>query len=161
MEQELNRAIALRESGQKQEANERLVKLAQDYPDDALVCYQCAWSYDAMGEERKAVPYYERAIELGLAGRDLAGAYLGLGSSYRTLGEYEKAKRVLGEGMVAFPGHQAMKVFYAMALYNRKEAAAAMEVLLRCLLDATEDESILHYKRAIAFYSDKLDETWE
>ncbi|WP_280512914.1 tetratricopeptide repeat protein [Carnobacterium inhibens] len=53
--------------------------------------YQCAWSYDLLGEEKKAVPFYEQSIKLGLVGEDLEGAYVGLGSTYRTLGGIQKS----------------------------------------------------------------------
>ncbi|NWQ41069.1 hypothetical protein MLOOGBEN_10220 [Bacillus sp. EB106-08-02-XG196] len=47
-----------------------------------------------------------------------------------------------------------------MVLYNVEEHHRAMEILLTCLIDTTSDEDILHYKKAIHFYSDKLDKTW-
>ncbi len=48
-----------------------------------------------------------------------------------------------------------------MTLYNLSEHGRAMELLLKCLIETTKDEEILSYKRAIEFYSDKLEETWE
>ena len=42
-----------------------------------------------------------------------------------------------------------------------RELDKAMEFLLKCLIDTTTDKEILNYKRAIDFYSDKLDEIWE
>lgn len=47
-----------------------------------------------------------------------------------------------------------------MTLYNLKEHQEAMEILLQCLLKTSVDEDIQSYKKAIEFYSDKLDETW-
>ncbi|HYK75005.1 MAG TPA: tetratricopeptide repeat protein, partial [Pseudoneobacillus sp.] len=111
-------------------------------------------------EETEAVPYYENAIQLGLPDEELQGAYLGLGSTYRTLGEYEKSKEVLVKGIELYPNNRALQVFYSMTLYNLKEHASAMELLLKGLIETSSDENILHYKRAIHFYSDKLDQTW-
>jgi hypothetical protein len=48
-----------------------------------------------------------------------------------------------------------------MTLYNLQEHRRAMELLLRCLLDTTGDDAILGYKKAIAFYAERLDETWD
>jgi tetratricopeptide (TPR) repeat protein len=90
---ELFKAISLREAGKLAEANERLIELASAYPDDAEVQYQCAWSFDVLGQEVAAVPYYERGIELGLPKEQEEGAYLGLGSTYRTLGNYKKLSK--------------------------------------------------------------------
>jgi len=89
LENELDKAIDLRKSGSHKESNELLMKLVQKYPENASINYQCAWSYDLLGEELKAVPFYENAIKLGLPSNELEGAFLGLGSTYRTLGEYE------------------------------------------------------------------------
>jgi hypothetical protein len=48
-----------------------------------------------------------------------------------------------------------------MTLYNLQEHSKAMEILLQQLAASSNDESILEYKQAILFYSDKLDEKWE
>lgn len=47
-----------------------------------------------------------------------------------------------------------------MAYYNIGEYSTAMEILLNSLADTSSDEGILRYKRAIFFYSDKLNQTW-
>jgi hypothetical protein len=44
--------------------------------------------------------------------KDLEGAILGLGSMYRTLGEYEKSKDTLDKGIERFPNNRALQVFY-------------------------------------------------
>ncbi|MFV8827760.1 tetratricopeptide repeat protein [Alkalihalobacterium sp. APHAB7] len=158
--QQINNAIELRKEGQLKASNQLLLKLVTEHPENAEVNYQCAWSYDVLGEEADAVPFYEKAIELGLPGEALEGALLGLGSTYRTLGEYEKSKRVFQRAVNEFPTNHAIKAFYAMTLYNTSDHKMAMELLLKSLLETTADETILKYKKAIYFYSDKLDETW-
>ena len=153
-------AINLRDAGRKKESNEILVKLVEKFPDDAFINYQCAWSFDVLGSESEAVPFYENAINLGLSGKELEGAIVGLGSTYRTLGEYEKSKQVLLRGMDLFPNNKAIQIFYSLTLYNLKDHDHAMELLLTCLIDTTTDKGILSYKKAINFYSDKLNEIW-
>ena len=160
-EEQLARAIQLRTDNKKQESNQLLVKMVEAYPDDAFVNYQCAWSFDVLGEELKAVPYYEKAIKLGLSGTDLEGAFLGLGSTYRTLGQYDKSEKVFLEGITLFPTNKALQVFYAMTLYNLNKHNKAMELLLQCLTDTTTDAEILRYKNAIHFYATQLDKVWQ
>lgn len=160
VENDLADAIQLRASGRAEEARDRLLELAAAYPDNARVQYQTAWTHDVLGLEREAVPFYERALDLGLHGDDLAGALLGLGSTYRALGEYQSALARLRQGVEAFPDQRAMEVFLAMALYNVGDHHEAMKRLLRIIADTSEDVSIRGYTRAITFYSDKLDETW-
>jgi tetratricopeptide (TPR) repeat protein len=161
MEKELKRAVDCRAKGELKESNEILLNLVASFPESPVINYQCAWSFDVLGEEAEAVPYYEKAIDLGLAGKDLEGALLGLGSTYRTLGKYEKSKQVFEKGLELFPNHRAMQVFYSMTLYNVGKHDQAMELLLKNLIATTSDEEILRYKRAIDFYADKLDEVWE
>lgn len=84
-----------------------LVQLVSEDPDDASKNYQCAWSFDALGEEAQAVPYYKKAIQLGLGPQELEGALLWLGSTYRTLGAYSKAQRTLLKGIEVFPHNKA------------------------------------------------------
>lgn len=161
MEKELAKAIDLRNNGQYKESNELLMKLVQEYPENALINYHCAWSFDVLGEEAKAVPFYEKGIHLGLPSNDLEGALLGLGSTYRTLGEYEKSQSIFLKGIELFPNNRAIQTFYAMTLYNLNEHHKAMELLLKCLIETTNDPEINKYTRAIQFYSDKLDEVWK
>lgn len=114
-----------------------------------------------LGKEAEAVPFYEKGIKLGLDEEELEGALVGLGSTYRTLGEYEKSKSTFVKGIELFPNNKALQVFYAMTLYNLNEHSKAIELLLKCLTETTRDEEIISYKKAIEFYSDKLDEVWE
>ncbi|OZV13246.1 hypothetical protein CIW83_05060 [Tissierella sp. P1] len=156
----LETAIRLREEGKLKESNEILTNLVKEYPNDAMVNYQCAWSFDVLGLEINAVPYYEKAILIGLDDEDLQSAFLGLGSTYRTLGQYEKSKEVFEKALFKFPENRAIKVFYAMTLYNLKEHSKAMEILLCNLTQTSLDGNIKKYKKAIEFYSDKLDRIW-
>ncbi len=161
MQIEIDKAIEMRKTGKHRESNELLIRLVDEYPDDAFINYQCAWSFDVLGLESKAVPFYEKAIQLGLSGKDLEGAIIGLGSTYRTLGEYEKSKDVFQKGIDLYPNNEAIKVFYAMTLYNLQEHGRAMELLLNSLISTTKNEEILDYQKAIGFYSDILDQTWK
>ncbi|MBK0008788.1 tetratricopeptide repeat protein [Priestia aryabhattai] len=161
MNNKLDKALALRKNGNHKESNELLSELVKEFPDDALYNYQCAWSFDILGEEEKAVSFYENAIKIGLPSKDMEDAVLGLGSTYRALGEYEKSKDIFLKGMELFPDNHVIKVFYSMTLYNLKEHSKAMELILKCLLNTTNDNEILSYKRALNFYSDKLDQTWK
>lgn len=159
-QEKLSQAIQLRESGKQEEARDVLLQLHAEFPDDAQVNYQCAWIHDALGLERDAVPFYEKAVQTGLSGEDLQGALLGMGSTYRCLGEYQKAKETFLHALEVFPNNYEFKVFLSMVYYNLNEHAKAMELLLNTVVDTTKDEGILSFQGAIRFYADKLDETW-
>ena len=153
-------AIQLREDEKHEEARTTLLQLHSEYPDDAQVNLQSAWIHDLLGLEREAIPFYESAVALGLSGDDLQNALLGMGSTYRCIGEYHKAKETFEKAIGHFPNNNEFRVFLSMTLYNLNEHNKAMEMLLTSLLDTTKDEGILGYERALRFYADKLDQTW-
>ncbi len=160
-EQKIRQAISLRESGDAEQARKLWLSLLEEEPGNAEIWYQTAWTHDVLGLEREAVPYYEEAIRLGLGEESLAGALLGLGSTFRSLGEYGRAAEVLERGMGAFPERREFRVFYAMVLYNLGRHPKAMELLLAEIADTSGDDGIRGYARAIRFYADKLDEVWQ
>ncbi|GAB4200264.1 MAG: tetratricopeptide repeat protein [Roseiflexaceae bacterium] len=158
---DLAQARALRAAGQHEQARDLLVKLAAQHPQDATVQYEAACVHDSLGLERAAVPYYRAAIRLGLPDAELRGAYLGLGSTLRTLGEYAAAQQTLAEGLERFPAAAELRVFGAMVAYNQGRHHDAVAGLLRLLADTSADPQVQDYARAIRFYADDLDRQWE
>jgi predicted Zn-dependent protease len=157
----LARAVALREAGALDEARELLLELSAAAPDDAQVACQTAWVHDALGLERDAVPYYVAALDgTGLSAVERRGALLGLGSTYRTLGQYTEAVAVLEAGVHEFPTDRALAVFLAIAQYNTGDAKEAVSGLLTLLVDTTSDQEIQRYHRAITQYAEDLDRVW-
>jgi tetratricopeptide (TPR) repeat protein len=101
----LAEAIQLREMGRAKqdqailkEARRLLLELAAAYPDDAEITFQTAVAHDNLGLSREAIPFYLRALTQGLSGPDLERALMGLGSTYRGLGEYQQAEETLRRG---------------------------------------------------------------
>jgi tetratricopeptide (TPR) repeat protein len=156
----LREAIHLRRRGEYAKAWRILQRLHKVDPDDARLNYQCAWICDLRGQERAAVPFYERAIRGGLAGEDLRGALLGLGSTYRCLGKYRDAAAVLRRGLRIFPEAHEFSVFLALVQYNMRQHAAAMKSLVCALAETTRDPGLRRYRRALLYYADKLDRKW-
>jgi tetratricopeptide (TPR) repeat protein len=161
MDDQLQEAIRLRQAGDYPAAQVIFAELLAASPDDPLVNYHFAWWHDVQGLEAGAVPFYERAIANGLSGTDLRGALLGLGSTYRSLGQYEQARATLLKGVEQFPDAQEFPVFLAMAHYNLGEHHTAMTLLLRSLAETSADAGIQRFKQAILFYADDLDQVWE
>jgi tetratricopeptide (TPR) repeat protein len=160
LQEKLASAIHLRESENSEEARQLLLALHAEFPEDPQVNYQCAWIHDLLGLEREAIPFYEKAIQTGLSGDDLKSALLGLGSTYRCIGEYQTSIDTFQRAQVLFPDSHEFNVFLAMAYYNIGEYSRAMELLLSSLADTSGDEGIIRYRRAIRFYSDKLNQIW-
>ena len=157
---ELESAIRLREIGGCQEADSLLSRVLEETSDDAEANHQMAWLYDVQGREREAVPFYERAVAGDLPAEERCGALLGLGSTYRALGEYPEAGEVLRRGVSEFPADRAMRTFLALALYNFGEHRQAVDLLLKHLVETTSDPGIRSYEKALRFYTGRLDEVW-
>jgi len=151
----------LRAAGDHEAARAQLVQLAAQLPHDPAVHYEAACAHDFLGLEREAVPFYLAAISNGLGGEQLRGAYLGLGSTYRALAEYEASKQTLLEGLSHFPDAAELRVFLAMTLYNLGDYHEAVGSLLRVIADTTSDPNTKGYQRAIRLYADDLNQRWE
>lgn len=160
----LEQVRALRAAGEQKKAREVLVALALRYPDHAVVHYEAACVHDALGFEAQAVPYYLRALALGLSDDPARSAWLGLGSTYRTLGRYADAEHTLREGLARFPGAAEMRTFLAMTLYNLGRHHEAMQLALGVIADTsayTVGSDLRAYERAIRFYAEDLDRRWD
>ncbi len=167
MEQnELEKWISLREEGRANqdqkllaEVRQGLKALLEKQPDEAAVHYQCGIAHDNSGLGREAIPYYEKALELGLSGPDRERCLLGLGSTYRYWGRYSEAVHVLRQGVAEFPGNRALKAYLSMALYNTREYKESVELLIANLMESTDDGILQYFKRGILAYAEDLDET--
>ncbi len=91
----------------------------------------------------------------------MRSAYLGLGSTYRTLGMYQQSKQTFLVALDKFPEATEIKVFLAMTLYNLSEHHAATASLLQIIADTTTDAETQKYTRAIQLYAHDLDRLWE
>lgn len=167
MRDRLADAIQLRETGRAkqdqamlEEARTLLLDLAAASPDDAEITFQIAVAHDNLGLERESIPFYLKTLDQGLAGPDLERALMGLGSTYRGLGEYQQAEEILRRGIREFPHNRAIQVFLAMTLYNLQDYKEAMEIVLTNLMETTSDEKLQYFKRGISYYALHLDETW-
>lgn len=166
MRERLAEAIQLREEGRAkqdqailEQARTLLFELGAAFPNDAEITFQTAVVHDNLGLEHESIPFYLRALDQGLSGPDLERALLGLGSTYRGLGEYQKAEETLRRGVREFPHNRALQIFLAMTLYNAGQHKEAMELALTNLLETTSDEKLQYFKRPLLYYATHLDET--
>jgi len=154
---ELDAIVGARHGGQVAGVLKRLQDLDARYPNVGEIAYQIAWTLDVLGQKQDALPWYEKAVALGLSPNELSGALIGLGSTLRCLGRYDRAAEVLESGQRQFPDQREFDVFLAMTRHNQGRHAEAMELLLTLLADTSEDVGVTAYQRAIRYYADKLD----
>ena len=62
--------------------------------------------------------------------------------------------------MERFPTDRALSTFLALTLHNLGEHREANSILLKNLVETTDDPGIRLYGRALSFYADRLDETF-
>lgn len=154
--QELDAIVGARAHGQFAEILPRLQELDARYPNIAEIAYQLAWTHDTLGHSAEAVPWYEKAIALGLSPNELSGALLGLGSALRILGRLEQSATVLRSGRSQFPENREFEVFLALTLHAQGRSAEALRLVLETLCDTTEDPGLTAYQRAIRHEASKL-----
>ncbi|MCK5924016.1 MAG: tetratricopeptide repeat protein, partial [Methylococcales bacterium] len=149
----------LRSNDELEASQTLLLALLEAHPDDPLVQYEVGGSYDVIGEDHQAIPYYMQAVGNGLDGDDLQECLVCLGSSLRYTGQSTTAVETLEDVVERFPDNQSGKVFLGMSYYSDGQYGAAVRTLLEVILDTTEDEDILGYEGALGYYKDNLDET--
>jgi tetratricopeptide (TPR) repeat protein len=160
MDERFAEAVALREAGELEQARGLLVELRRERPDDAQVALQTAWVHDSLGLEEEAAEHYEAAIRGDLSDDELRGLYLGLGSTYRTLGRDADSQRIFHEGIERFPDWKPLRVFNAMLDYNLGRPRDAVRALIEVLLEASDDPTIQRYRRSLSGYAEDLDRSW-
>jgi len=153
---ELDAIIGARHGGQVKQVLQRLQELDRRFPNVAEINYQLAWTCDVLGRENDALPYYEKAVALGLPENELSGALLGLGSTLRNLGQPERSAEVLRSGRAQFPDNREFDVFLALTLHELGRHGEALQLVLEALCDTTEDPGLTAYQRALRHYAGKL-----
>lgn len=153
---ELEAITGARHGGQVAHVLDQLKDLDRRFPHVAEIAYQLAWTCDVLGREAEALPWYEKAVALGLPPNELSGALLGLGSTLRVLGQAERAVEVLRSGRRQFPENREFDVFLALALHDLGRHDESLKLVLEALCDTTDDPGLTAYQRAIRFHAEKL-----
>jgi hypothetical protein len=109
-----------------------------------------------LGRAAEAVPYYEKAIALGLPPNEMSGALIGLGSTLRATGQLARSAEILRSGQVQFPDNPEFAAFLALTLHASGQHADALRLALDTLCDTTEDPGLTAYQRAIRHAASRL-----
>ena len=146
----------LSRSGRGEGAIAHLRRLVERFPDEPRAHFALGGAYDFEGLETEAVGPYRRAMELELAGEDVARWYVQLGSTLRNLGEIDEAVRLLTEGRQRFLEDAAIRVFLALALHSAGRPGDGLAELIDLLLSDPSAPDLGGYERAIRCYADEL-----
>ena len=154
--EELDAIVGARAHGQAVEIFPRLQSLDTRHPNVAEINYQLAWTCDVLGRAAEALPYYEKAVALGLPPNELSGALIGLGSTLRALGQLDRSAEVLRSGQVQFPDNPEFAAFLALTLHQQGKTAEALRLALEILCATTDDPGLTAYQRALRHEAAKL-----
>ncbi|CAI0879102.1 tetratricopeptide repeat protein [Serratia ficaria] len=147
----------LKRLGRYPEATELAQHQLRQQPEDAELHYQLACLYDVQGLEQQAIPCYLAALARALPAARRQEAWLGLGSTYRALGQYQPSLNAFDRGLAEFPQAKELTLFRAMTLYNLGETKQAVADLLLLLAETSSHSDISSYQRAIRQYAADLD----
>ncbi|MEB6336334.1 tetratricopeptide repeat protein [Serratia rhizosphaerae] len=147
----------LKQSGRYHDAVTLVRQQLQKQPADAVLHYQLACLYDVQGRESHAIPCYLAALSGNLPKKQRQEAWLGLGSTYRALGQYSHSLEAFENGLAEFPQARELTLFRAMTLYNLGENKQAVAELLLLLAETSAHSDILLYQQAIRQYAADLD----
>jgi tetratricopeptide (TPR) repeat protein len=157
----IKRAIELRNASQHTEALTILLDLHNANPDSARINYELASTFGAEGVKDEAIGFYEHAIACGLQGDELRLAFINLGSTYRGVGRFGDAARILQRGAAIFPDAPEFDVFLAMARYHLGDHQEAMRLLLSHIAEYSSEPATHSHKQAIAHCAEHLDQAEE
>lgn len=161
MSNAIQRAIELRDASQHTEALTILLDLHNVSPDDAKVNYELARTFAMEGVKDEAIGFYEHAIACGLERDELRYAFISLGSTYRSVGRFGDAARILQRGAADFPDAPEFDVFLAMTRYHLGEHQEAVRLLLNHIAEYSAEPATQGHKRAILYCADHLDQAEE
>ena len=147
---------ALSRAGRAEAAIARFRRLVERFPDEPRAHFALGGAHDAAGHEAEAVGPYRRAMELGLAGEDVARWYVQFGSTLRNVGEFDEAVRLLTEGRTRFPEDAAIRVFLVLALHSAGRSGAGLAEVIDLLLSDPKAPDLRGYERAIRWYADEV-----
>lgn len=160
MEELLKTALEIRRSGNLKESNILLNELVSEYPDHALLHYECAWSHDIMSQEEEAIHFYEQALELGLSGLEAVNAYARIGLMYRLRGRLADSEKILMTGISKYwdaEGNGLLKALYAFTMYDMKKTGDAIRWMTEALLASSVDQGIMNNRKMLQYLGSNMD----
>lgn len=117
-------------------------------PDDPRGLFELASAHDFVGLESDAIPLYERALELGVAGLNREKAVIQLASSLRNIGRTDEAITWLESETFSEPLQKPAKAFLALAQHD-----SGLEVDIDWLEKYPEDAI---YAKSISYYYQEI-----
>ncbi|HEO8419254.1 tetratricopeptide repeat protein [Niallia sp. FSL W8-0635] len=105
--------------------------IVKKYPNSARAKFELGNVYDYLGQEMKAIPLYEEALEMSLKDEWEAYALIQLGSSLKNVGKLNDALEVLTEAETRFPHLLSISMFLGITLHHANRESEGMKTVLK------------------------------
>jgi len=125
-------------------------------PNGAWAWHRLGWVENYSERPRDAIGHFERALRLSPLDPINFNNYVGFGSSYERLGEYDKAVEMYRRGLQERPNARWIYRHLAGALSGAGRIDEAKAVLVE-LLRSYPDFTIAKFRQAMVFADDALD----
>ncbi|GIG71049.1 tetratricopeptide repeat protein [Phytomonospora endophytica] len=129
-------------------------EIAAELPEEhAVALFERGGARDATGDEKGAVGFYERALAAGLDDSRRRQCVIQLASSYRNIGDPERAVALLTEerGRVSDDLDDAVVAFLALALADLGREREGLAMTLGAL-----GGHFTRYRRSLLYYAAEL-----
>ena len=129
----------------------KIEQLVAELPaDSAVVAFERGCAFDSTGHPDRAVQFYRRALDLGLAGERRRRAVIQLSSSLRNLGQAAESLDLLTAELeqASDPLDDAVSAFLALALVDNGREREAVSVVLCALAP-----HLPRYRRSLGNYA--------
>jgi len=132
--------------------------LVHKYPNVAEVNLYAGMTHDNLGQEQKALPLYEKALELGLSEKnERRNCLVSLASSYLVLGDRMKSLKAIEKAKGSFPNDPVVSSFYALTLCELNKTKQAVKELGLTLLKESENPNLKNFEEPLQKYFSELD----
>ncbi|MBT8492255.1 MAG: tetratricopeptide repeat protein [Deltaproteobacteria bacterium] len=117
---------------------------------------EAAYACDEVGDDQRAVDYFDSAWQLGVPDEEHARAVTTYGALLKNLGRIDEAVAILGEALLRHPSYPPVKAMLALALHAGKFHNAAMATAVELVLEVTRPEQLDGFGAALAQYQTEL-----
>ncbi|MBM7601003.1 tetratricopeptide (TPR) repeat protein [Virgibacillus halotolerans] len=132
--------------------------LVNKHPDSAEINLFAGMTNDNLGQEKKAIPLYEKAIDLGLNDKkELRDCLVSLASSYLIEGDHENSLKAIEKAKAKFPNDPVVSSFLALTLCELNQAEKAVKELGIALLKESGNPDFKKFEKPLREYFSELD----
>jgi Flp pilus assembly protein TadD len=130
---------------------------ADQNPHDVVAQLRAAYAYDKLGDDARALQYYEAALPLNIPNTEDKKFRIGYGSSLSNNNRLDEAIRHLKTASQIHPESSEVWVFLSIALRKAERFDEAYLTLLRAIVLEAGEAGLGGFVRAVSEYLDEFE----